>query len=224
MKKYLLAALLVLSASTFAANVTVFGGLNANGEIKFEDSKEDAELGYTAGVEAHKSVAKFVNGNLEVGLGTKYDSTITNKEDGEEYEYASSMPVYGSLKYTYKVNKKVNLYLQGKVGYAFMFDGKTIEDINESVIFTDDTTYYYEEGFKAELNGGLYTGVGIGAEIGNVSLGLSYDVTKATYKYSAYEIYDDYLDNSYDDSYNDSQEADVEYSKLALTVGYKFGK
>ena len=28
MKKYLLAALVVLSASTFAANVTVFGGVN----------------------------------------------------------------------------------------------------------------------------------------------------------------------------------------------------
>ena len=102
MKKYLLAALVVLSASTFAANVTVFGGVNLNGDMKFEDSKKDAELGYTAGVEAHKSVAKFANGNLEVGLGTKYDSTITTKDDEGKYEYASSMPVYGSLKYSHK--------------------------------------------------------------------------------------------------------------------------
>ena len=54
MKKYFLAALVILSASTFAANVTVFGGLNLNGKLSVEDdgieTRESAdEAGYTYG-------------------------------------------------------------------------------------------------------------------------------------------------------------------------------
>lgn len=212
MKKYLLAALVVLSASTFAANVTVFGGLNLNGDVKILDSKEDTELGSTIGVEAHKSVAKLGNGNLEVGLGTKYDSTITNEEDGEEYKYASSMPIYGSVKYNYKVNKNVSLYIQGKAGYAFMFEDETVDNTNDKLASFDLDA-------KFEMEGKMYTGIEVGAEMGNYTVGLSYDITEADMeiKGSDAEIAAAAVGSGI------NVKTDVEYKKLALTVGYKFG-
>lgn len=214
MKKYLLAALVVLSASTFAANVTVFGGVNVNGEIEMKNSTEtykyDAEeMGYSVGIEAHKSVAKFGKDNIEVGLGTKYDSTVIanviEELEGNE-ELASFMPVYGSLKYTHKVNNKVSIYAQGKAGYAFAFDGDLVKDMN----YTDS-----DEKMTAELSGGLYTGIGLGVEIGNYNVGASYDITKSTLK-------EEITDLVYGDV--DSYEIKNIYSKVALTVGYKFGK
>lgn len=217
MKKYLLAALVVLSASTFAANVTVFGGMNMNGEIEMKDLGEtykyDAEdMGYTVGAEVHKSIAKFEKGNLEFGLGTKYDSTvtanITNVLEGNE-ELASFMPVYGSLKYSHKINNNVNIYAQGKVGYAFAFDGKFVKD---EMNYTD---LDLGEKQTAELKGGLYTGIGLGMEIGNYNIGASYDITKSTLKA-------EWTDLVYDDV--EKFEIDNVYSTVALTVGYKFGK
>ena len=201
MKKYLLAALVVLSASTFAANVTVFGGVNASGKIETKSSegteKLDAkEMGYFIGVEAHQSVAKLGNGNLEVGLGTKYDSTVVVDIDDESAgneELVSFMPVYGSLKYTHKINNKISVYAQGKAGYAFAFDGKVVDEINDI-------------GIEAKTEGGLYTGLGLGAEIGNYNLGVFYDVEKSTLKIQ------------------DREDVKNTYSKVALTVGYKFGK
>lgn len=44
MKKYLLAALVLLSASTFAANVTVFGGVNMNGETTVKADGEEGSI------------------------------------------------------------------------------------------------------------------------------------------------------------------------------------
>jgi hypothetical protein len=211
MKKYLLAALVVLSASTFAANVTVYGGLNLNGDVKILDSKEDTELGSTIGVEAHKSVAKLGNGNLEVGLGTKYDSTITNEEDGKEYKYASSMPIYGSVKYNYKVNKNISLYIQGKAGYAFMFEDETVDITN------DDLASNHLDA-KFEIEGKMYTGIAIGAEMGNYTVGLSYDITEADMKLNGSDA------EAIAEAMEMNVKTDVEYKKLALTVGYKFGK
>ena len=218
MKKYLLAALVVLSASTFAANVTVFGGVNVNGGIQFADYSEmDTKMGYTVGVEAHKSVAKFTNGNFEVGLGTKYDSTIINDETSEAYEYASSMPVYGSLKYSYKVNKKVNVYVQGKAGYVFMFDGKVIDEANDGIKEVE-TLIGYDIDAEYGIKGKVYTGVAVGAEMGNYTLGLSYDITKADLEITGSEAAD------WADFAGENVKTEAEYSKLALTVGYKFGK
>ncbi len=139
----------------------------------------------------------------------KYDSTIianvVEDLEGNE-ELASFMPVYGSLKYTHKINNKVSVYAQGKAGYAFAFDGELVKDMN----YTDSA-----EKMTAELTGGVYTGIGLGVEIGNYNVGASYDVNKSTLKTEFTDL------GSGDIS---SSETKNTYSKVALTVGYKFGK
>ena len=211
MKKYLLAALVVLSVSSFGAvvdNVTVFGGVNMDGKLGIDwadgtNEKYNAdEIGYTVGVEAHKQVAKFSAGKLELGVGAKYDSSFINDELYEDGDIATTMPVYGSAKLSFKATKTTNIYLQGMLGYAFAADGDAVKDIN------DYYDYYY--GGSAEMEGGMYTGIGLGVESGNYTVGLLYDITKTTLVVEVPGAED--------------SESDYDYSKVALTVGYKFGK
>ena len=74
MKKYYLLALMILSTSLLAANVTVFGGLNLSGKMSIEEdgietSKSADEVGYTYGLEINKKVKNLENGKIEIGLG-----------------------------------------------------------------------------------------------------------------------------------------------------------
>jgi hypothetical protein len=192
-----------------AANVTVFGGVNNEGKIEFKDEdgteKRDTKSGFTVGVEAHKALNKSTKNIFEEGMGVKYDSVITNKEKNEyeeDYaEYASTLPIYGSAKYTYKVNNKLGVYLQGKAGYAMAFAGKSVEDYDK---------YLSEVGVSAEVEGGLYTGATVGVEYGNLALGVSTDITEAKLV----------IKNPADED----SESDITYKKVSLTAGYKFGK
>lgn len=211
MKKYLLAALLVLSASTYAANYTVFGGVNVNGKGagEYSDSYGDSdsdkfkadELGYTVGIEAHKELAKFSKSKLEIGIGTKYETNIV-PEDNDGDTFASTLPVYGSAKLSFPITNGKNIYLQGTLGYTFAFEGETLEDSSE----------YYESldlGIKTKLNGGLYTGFGIGLDSKKYNLGVTYSVSNFEYEATNSVAY---------------QKRNIDYSKISLTAGYKFGK
>lgn len=225
MKKYLLAALLVLSASTYAVttdtknttstknttNVIIFGGLNLNGKgtgeysSSFEDSNSSKfkadELGYTVGIEAHTELAKFANSKIEIGIGTKYETNIV-PEDSDGETFASTLPVYGSAKLSFPTTNGKSIYLQGTLGYTFAFEGETLEDSSE----------YYKSldlGIKTKLNGGLYTGFGIGLDSKKYNLGVTYSVSNFEY-----EVTDGV----------DYEKLNVDYSKISLTAGYKFGK
>ncbi len=197
MKKYLLAALVVLSASTFAANVTVFGGVNMNGETTVkadggEESIDAEEMGYVIGVEAHNEVAKFKNGKFELGLGTKYDSEFIVDSGSENVSYVSTLPIYASAKASFKAAAGVNVYVQGLLGYVIPFEA---------------------DGTKGDdLEGGAYYGLGFGAEYGNYTAGLTYDISN--YK-DTYIIDEDTMEKLTDKN---------EYSKISLIAGYKFGK
>lgn len=63
---------------------------------------------------------------------------------------------------------------------------------------------------ELELGGGLYTGIGIGVEMNKLVLGLDYSISRVS------------VETKYINSYTLGFE-DYEYSKLALTVGAKFG-
>ena len=125
--------------------------------------------------------------------------------------------VYGTLKYSHKLNNKVNIYVQGKAGYAFMFDGKTIDEANDSIKEVE-TLIGYDIDAEYGIKGKMYTGVAVGAEMGNYTLGLSYDITKADLEITGSEA------AGWADFEGENVKTKVEYSKLALTVGYKFGK
>ena len=205
MKKYFLAALVILSASTFAANVTVFGGLNLNGKLLVEDdgieTRESAdEAGYTYGIEINKKIKNLENGKIEVGLGTKYETSFMIDEF-QDKTLATTMPIYLSGKLSQKVSKSTNVFIKGSVGYTLPFEGDIMDSLNNSL---------KSQNQELELGGGLYTGIGIGVEMNKLVLGLDYSISRVS------------VETKYINSYTLGFE-DYEYSKLALTVGAKFG-
>ncbi len=123
-------------------------------------------------------------------------------DDADGDTLATTMPVYGSAKVSFNATKKTSIYLQGTLGYAFAFAGDIVKDYDE------DLNENY--GGSCEIEGGLYTGVGMGLETGNYNVGLNYNITNATEtdKAPGYE----------------TEKYDFKYSKLSLTAGYKFGK
>ncbi len=203
MKKYFLLALFILSTSTFATNLTVFGGANLNqsiegsyngGDIPF--NTKNTNNGYVVGIEVNKSILKKGSNNLEIGLGTEYDSAIDwqgTESDETPIEFVSFIPVYGDIKYSYGLNKNTNIFLKGKVGYVFCQKGKMFDDLGDEEI---------------SLNGKLYTGIGMGVEYKKLSTTISYDTIK-------YNMQED------DDS---ESKAEFTTNKISLALGYKFGK
>ena len=137
MKKYFLAALVILSASTFAANLTVFGGLNLNGKLSVEDdgieTRESAdEAGYTYGIEINKKIKNLENGKIEIGLGTKYETSFMIDEF-QDKTLATTMPIYLSGKLSQKISKGTNIFIKGSVGYTLPFEGDIMDSLNNSL-------------------------------------------------------------------------------------------
>ncbi len=212
MKKYLFLILVVLSVSTFAEarifnelDVTVFGGVNLDGKTKikgyFSDdntteifNRKSKEIGYTIGIEVHKQVAKISDIDFKLGLGTKYE-TGTIFEDYAEETFASTLPLYGSAKLSVPFINEASIYLQGTLGHVFAFKGKFIKEFEKE-----------SKNNRAELKGGLYSGIGVGMETERYNLGLTYNITN--YKTKLIDPLD-------------YQEIEFKYSKLTLTVGYK---
>lgn len=206
MKKYLLLALLVLSTSAFATNLTVFGGENVNQDfgVSYFDyygsngsGTLDTDNSYFIGIEINKSILKKGNNNLEVGMGTEY--TSVNLPDGDvEYNknWASFIPVYGDIKYSYKLNGNTSIFLKGKAGYVFCNEGKYIDD------------WENEEIVDFHLNGELYTGIGMGVEYKKLSTSISYDTIK----------YNMTVDEESDFKW------EIKHDRVSLALGYKFGK
>lgn len=214
MKKYLLVIALI-SASIHASlvdNATLFGGVNLRGKLEFDESQDIKENGYTIGIEAHKSIIKLKTGNISIGLGTKYDSTLVTKDNsGVRYEWVSFLPVYSSLRYTHKISNDMSLYTQGKIGYSFAFDKDSVDLYNNAI---------NSDGYDAQytIDGGLFAGLEFGTELGNYTTGLSYEITKSTGKYTGQDA------QTVAANGGSSINTKGNYSKIALTVGYKFGK
>lgn len=206
MKKYYLLALMILSTSLLAANVTVFGGLNLSGKMSIEEdgietSKSADEVGYTYGLEINKKVKNLENGKIEIGLGAKYETSFMVDEFNNN-TLATTMPIYLDAKLSQRISKTSNLFIKGSIGYTMPFEGDIIDKLNEELKL---------ENKEVDLQGALYTGVGLGLEAGNLLVGLDYSISKVT------------AETKYINSYSLGFE-DYKYSKLALTIGSKFGK
>lgn len=205
MNKYFYVALIMLSTSTFAANTTVFGGLNLNGKLSvkedgIETRKSADEPGYTYGIEINRKVKNLESGKIELGFGTKYETSFM-VDEFEDKTLVTTMPIYLSGKLSQKLSKNSNLFMKGSLGYTLPFEGDIVNDLNKNLKIQNQ---------ELELIGGIYTGVGIGVEINKLVFSLDYSISKVT------------VETKYINSYTLEFE-DYKYSKLALTVGSKFG-
>lgn len=163
--------------------------------------KKADRMGYELTIEATREIYP----NLEFGAGISYQDHGSTKSlvDREYYVKLdmpkfSSVPIYLVTKYNIPTNSNIKPYLKADLGYSFNHNSGDLK-------FTD-----YEKTIKisSDIKNGLYFGVGAGVEYNNFIADLMYKVNKA--KFEAIS------------SQGEKAKEDFDYSRVTLSVGYKF--
>lgn len=229
MFKKVLLGLVALSCVSLAAegtNVYLKTGadmLQRFDEVKYAGKKLNKDDGDDFGYELTVEVMREVYPNFELGLGLSYQDHGDPKSikksgefegDGgavgtgyEKYEIPGfkSVPLYVTAKYNFPVEGNIKPYLKADLGYSFNSD-------NGDAKYTfrgSDATYDYFEDKKisVKMKNGLYYGIGAGAEYNNFVVDLMYKVNRAEMKA---------------DVNGERIKKDLDYSRITLSVGYRF--
>lgn len=152
--------------------------------------------------------------NLELGLGLSYQDHGDPKKNttgdwildntGDLYDLKTeikgfkSVPLYAVAKYNFPVEGNIKPYIKADLGYSFNSDKG---DVKVSVLGEGSTKY------STKVENGLYYGIGAGAEYNNFVVDLMYKVNRAEIK-----VNDE----------GDRIKKDLDYSRVTLSVGYKF--
>lgn len=159
-------------------------------------------MGYELTFEATREIYP----NLEFGAGISYQNHGSTKAlVDREYDVKldmpkfSSVPIYLVTKYNIPTNSNIKPYLKADLGYSF----------NHSSGSFKVTEYDLEETrkFSSDIKNGLYFGIGAGVEYNNFVADLMYKINKAKFETST--------------PYGKTKD-DFDYSRVTLSVGYKF--
>ena len=219
MKKVLLglAALSCVSLAAEGTNVYLKAGADVFqrfDEVKYEGEKLNKDKGDDFGYELTVEVMREVYPNLELGLGLSYldhgdpkknttgDWILDNTGDlydlKTEIKGFKSVPLYAVAKYNFPVEGNIKPYIKADLGYSFNSDKG---DVKISVLGEGSTKC------STKVENGLYYGIGAGAEYNNFVVDLMYKVNRAEIKIS---------------DEGDRIKKDLDYSRVTLSVGYKF--
>ncbi len=213
MKKVLLglAALSCVSLAAEGTNVYLKAGADVFqrfDEVKYEGDKANKDKGDDFGYELTVEVMREVYPNLELGLGlsyqdhgdpksvTTYDVDI-DRNIKSEIPGFKSVPLYVTAKYNFPVEGNVKPYLKADLGYSFNDENGDVKiSIPELGL-----------NLPTKVENGLYYGIGAGAEYNNFVVDLMYKVNRAKIKA---------------DMDGQRIKKDLDYSRVTLSVGYKF--
>lgn len=213
MKKVLLglAALSCVSLAAEGTNVYLKAGADMFqrfDEATFSKIKVNKDKADDFGYELTLEIMREVYPNLELGLGLSYQDHGDPKSklydvNGFKLKYEmsgfKSVPLYATAKYNIPVEGNIKPYIKADLGYSFNMDNGDIKIKGLDLGITEDHILKVENG--------LYYGIGAGAEYNNFVVDLMYKVNKAEAKTSDPRgIYKD----------------DLDYSRVTLSVGYKF--
>lgn len=220
MFKKVLLGLAALSCASLAAegtNVYLKAGADMFqrfDEVKYDGEKLNKDKGDDFGYELTVEVMREVYSNFELGLGLSYQDHGDPKKNttgdwmldnnGDLYDITSeipgfkSVPLYVTAKYNFPVEGNIKPYLKADLGYSFNSDNG---DVKASVIGYETIKY------STKIENGLYYGIGAGAEYNDFVVDLMYKMNKAKI-----EIDDE----------GDKYKKDLDYSRVTLSVGYKF--
>lgn len=215
MKKVLLglAALSCVSLAAEGTNVYLKAGADMFqrfDKVKYDGEKLNKDKGDDFGYELTVEVMREVYPNFELGIGLSYQDhgdpkKNTNKNwQNEGYDITSeipgfkSVPLYVTAKYNFPVEGNIKPYLKADLGYSFNDKNR---DLKGDIIGHGTIKY------STKVEDGMYFGIGAGAEYNNFVVDLMYKMNKAEIK-----IDDD----------GDKYKKDLDYSRVTLSVGYKF--
>ena len=212
-----LAALSCVSLAAEGTNVYLKAGadmLQRFDEVKYDGEKLNKDDGDDFGYELTVEVMREVYPNFELGLGLSYQDHGDPKKNttkdwsfddtGNLYDMTSkipgfkSVPLYVTAKYNFPVEGNIKPYLKADLGYSFNSDNG---DVKVSV------TGYETIKFSTKVENGLYYGIGAGAEYNNFVVDLMYKVNRAEMKA---------------DVNGERIKKDLDYSRITLSVGYRF--
>ena len=213
LKKILLGMTLVSSLSMASEGVNLYfrAGADIDGKFKtFTDhlgmtvnEKETDKVGY----EIASEVTKEVLPNFELGLGLAYQNHSRAKyskfiEPGATIYFdipeVESIPIYLTSKYTFMADSMIKPYIKADLGYSF-------NSLSGNFAYNDTQPVYKR--YDSEIKDGIYFGIGGGFEINNFTMDLMYKINKMEFKYG----------------FGDEKiTKDFDYSRVTLSVGYKF--
>lgn len=216
MKKVLLglAALSCVSLAAEGTNVYLKAGadiLQRFDETKYNTLKLNKEKGDDFGYELTVEVMREVYSNLELGFGLSYqdhgDPKTSSNNFSEKYEMSGykSVPIYITAKYNIPVKGNIKPYLKADLGYSFNDERGNFKVIKTASSKASEPGYSRE--LLTKVENGLYYGIGAGAEYNNFVVDLMYKVNKAEMKA---------------DVLGERVKKDLDYSRVTLSVGYKF--
>ena len=164
--------------------------------------KKADRMGYELTIETTREIYP----NLELGAGISYqDHGSTKSLNDKDFDIEldmpkfTSIPIYLTTKYNIPINSNIKPYLKADLGYSFNHNSGDLK-------FTD---YELGETIKvsSDIKNGLYFGIGAGVEYNNFVADLMYKINKAKFETST--------------PYGKTKD-DFDYSRVTLSVGYKF--
>ena len=164
--------------------------------------KKADRMGYELTIETTREIYP----NLELGAGISYQDhgSIKSLNDRDfdaklDMPKFTSIPIYLTTKYNIPINSNIKPYLKADLGYSFNHNSGDLK-------FTD---YELGETIKvsSDIKNGLYFGIGAGVEYNNFVADLMYKINKAKFETST--------------PYGKTKD-DFDYSRVTLSVGYKF--
>lgn len=222
MKKILLGMTLLSTVAMGAEGTNLYlrAGADINGKFDvvvdngFTTNKKKADkMGHEIAVEVTKEVLP----NFELGLGVAYQDHGKAKKNIYNDSYAGekvtayyeipemkSVPLYVTTKYNLPVNTMVKPYIKADLGYSFnKIDGKL------GVVDIRDGERLNIPGYETDVKDGVYFGIGGGFEYNDFTMDLMYKINKAELEYG-------------EQGSEKREKKDLDYSRVTLSVGYKF--
>ena len=164
--------------------------------------KKADRMGYELTIETTREIYP----NLEFGAGISYqDHGSTKSLNDKDFDIKldmpkfTSIPIYLTTKYNIPINSNIKPYLKADLGYSFNHNSGDLKFID----------YELGETIKvsSDIKNGLYFGIGAGVEYNNFVADLMYKINKAKFETST--------------PYGKTKD-DFDYSRVTLSVGYKF--
>ena len=113
--------------------------------------------------------------------------------------------LYITAKYNIPVKGNIKPYLKADLGYSFNDERGNFKVIKTASSKASEPGYSRE--LLTKVENGLYYGIGAGAEYNNFVIDLMYKINKAKVEMN---------------NYNERIKDDLDYSRVTLSIGYKF--
>lgn len=180
------------------AGFTIKGGFDVMGEIELEALGESETGDMDTGITFAGEYIIGLTDMFGIGPGIAYQFPRGLDEDWPDGKL-HFIPFYGALNLCIKTQGSVTPFIAFHLGYNLAIIDSDLEDDLETTIEAE-----VGEDVSLDVEGGMYWGIGGGLLFSNnIQLELLYNINKGKIKAAGEEV-------------------DLEYSKLSISVGYKF--